>query len=195
MKKIIALGLAIVMAFSMVACGGNANEGGSEDNSQAVVVDENLMSVEITLPASYWEDSDETVEQYAERMKNEGTFKEVTVNENGSVTVKMSKADHKKLLNEVKDQLTSMFPMDGIASIKKLEVNGDVTNCKLIVDQEAFENSFDIFAVLAVAAGVQMYHVYEGNPDAISVIHYIDEASNTEFGSFNLPEGLEAFGQ
>ena len=206
MKRFISIFLALVMSFSFVACGSSApadsttendtqQETTSEETEQKLEVDENLLSVEITLPASYWEGEEETVEEYAARMKEEGRFKDVKANDDGSVTVTMSKSDHKTLLSETRATFETMFPLEGIASVKSLEINDNVTDCRLIVDKTGFENSFDSFAVLGVAISVQLYHVLEGEPDTVTVIHYIDEASGEEFGVFNVPEDLNKIGE
>lgn len=192
MKKLLSLILVGIMTFSMVACG-NGDTSGAEVSSagRPVEVEENLLTVEITLPASFWEDSEETVEEYANRMKDEGKFKDVTANSDGSVTVKMSKADHKKMLEEFKAEIVSMFPDESYPSIYRIEINDDYTDCRLIVNQAAFENSFDGIAILGVSLGAQMYHIFEGEPDAVTVIHYIDEETNTEFDTKTIPNDVK----
>ena len=132
MKNICTFLLAVIILLSLTACGSSASttspaasdnadntatvesgEASAEENqseqqtsSGAVQVDEGLLNVTITLPASYFEDmTDFDPDTYA----NEQGFKEVVVNEDGSVSITMSKSKHNELMAEMKANLDQTF--------------------------------------------------------------------------------------
>lgn len=121
MKKLV---LASVAALTLVACGDNDSkkeETTKVENSEKLVVDKNLTNVELTLPASFFED--QTKEEIEEAAKKKGV-KKVKVNEDGSVYYKMSKATHKEIMSEMKkaveEGMDSLVNDEDFASFKDI---------------------------------------------------------------------------
>ena len=110
MKRLLAAILVLAMVLSLCACGEQKTTSQNEQppaesmadttdssESTAIEVDEGLLNVEVTLPASFFEDeSEEEIKAAAE----ENGFSKCTINEDGSVTYKMTKAKHKEMLAE-----------------------------------------------------------------------------------------------
>src|SRR5699024_4809594 len=77
------------------------------ETEESVNDDERQHDVEVTLPASLVEEAqeDEGLEEITEEAKEDG-MKEVTENDDGSLTYKMSKAKHEEIMKELEDDLT-----------------------------------------------------------------------------------------
>ena len=92
-KKIYAIFLATTLALSLVACGGkDDSKKESETNNDKIEVDENLLTVELTIPADFVGET--TQEELNQTAKEEG-LKSITLNEDGSATYVMTKKKHK----------------------------------------------------------------------------------------------------
>ena len=100
-KKLVAMLLVGAMALSSTACGSTPkNEGKSatstdqsSDDGEELKAEKNLLSVEVTLPASLVKDGEAELDEEAK----EAGVKEITKNEDGSITMKMTKEAHKDL--------------------------------------------------------------------------------------------------
>lgn len=115
---------------------------------------------------------EETAKQYVECMKQKKRFKGITLNEDGSVTLKVSKSEYKKMLTELVETIDGLFPNEDFPSIKKVTHNTDLTDFKAYVDQEALENSFDSFSVFELILCILIYHVFEGISGTATVVHH-----------------------
>ncbi|WP_033542881.1 hypothetical protein [Planococcus sp. CAU13] len=170
----------------------------SAEEGEGVNVDKGLFNVEVTIPASFFEGEDP--EQAAADAEAEGVG-EATVNEDGSVTYKMSKARHKELMEELatsmeeaKNEITESgdFP-----SIQSIESSKNYDNFTVNVDREAYENSFDGFATMTLGMIGSYYQIYDG-ADADSfevVIEMADAATGEVFDTITYPEALEEMGE
>ena len=93
MKKTLALLLTIVILLLATGCGSSQTENTSgNNNSDAMEVDENLLTVDITLPASFFENQSE--EEIKEQALENGCT-ECVINDDGSVVYTMTKKAHK----------------------------------------------------------------------------------------------------
>lgn len=199
------------MLFSMmfiVACGSpaeedseetdEANEQGTEmseeEDESTIEVDKGILNVEVTLPPSLFEEDEFT--EIEEEMKEEGNA-DVTQNDDGSITIKMSKKDHKKMLKEMKEDfsktITEIVEDDEFASIQDITYNNDFTELKMIVSREAFENSFDGFATMSLGFGSLFYQAFNGKDLEKEKVHILleDEATNEVFEEITYPDILD----
>lgn len=185
MKKI----LTLFIALSLVLCACSSKE---EKNSDEVQVEKELFDVTITIPASWYESTGAEISQedLDEQYSEEG-YKSATLNEDGSVTIVMSKSQHKKLMEEIEDGIVSSIKElvdDSENSISKIEHNDDFT--KFTVTLSADEVGIvEGFAVLALNIYGGMYHVFNGtNVDNIKTVFYnsngsiIEEYNSSEMG-------------
>lgn len=166
----------------------------TEETSGAVAVDKGLLNVEVTVPASFMEGED--IDTVVAQAKEDG-IKDVKKNDDGSVTYKMSKAQHKEMMREMKTSVTEyvdeLINGEDFASIKNVEYNKDFSKFTLVVDKEAFENSFDGFAAMGLAMSGMFYQVYDGvDAEKLNVtIDTVDQSTGEVFGTVNYPEAFE----
>ena len=107
-KKLVAMLLVGAMALSFTACGSSPKSGNnseastdqSSDDGEGLKAEKNLLSVEVTLPASLIKDGEAELDEEAK----EAGVKEITKNEDGSITMKMTKEAHKELLGSIKEK-------------------------------------------------------------------------------------------
>lgn len=168
------------------------------EEGEGVNVDKGLFNVEVTIPPSFFEGEDP--EQVAANAEAENV-EEATVNDDGSITYKMSKAQHEEMmaelatsLEEAKNDITESgdFP-----SIQSIEASDNYDNFTVNVDREAYENSFDGFATMTLGMIGSFYQIYDGaDPDNYEVIIEMAEAESGEvFDTITYPEALEEMGE
>lgn len=206
MKKMLSL-MFLLMIILLVGCSsGNNTEGelsappaqetkaAAEATDQpAIEVDKNLLSVEITLPASMFEGQD--IDEAIAKAKEDGV-KEATKNEDGSVTYKMSKSDHEKMLTEMKDSFNQTIEElksgETFTSIKDITNNKSYSEFTLIVDQQAYEGSFDAFATFGLGIQGMFYQVFDGiASEKVKVtINVQDESTGTVFDTIVYPQDI-----
>ena len=185
-----------LLSIALVACSTD-NEGNEkkEESNQAVEVDKGIFNVEVTLPASLFEgeDIDETITQ----MKEDGV-KEVIKNDDGSLTLKMSKSEHEKLMDNMESQMKEfvkeMETSEDFTSIQKVEHNKAFDEFTITVDKAAYENSFDGFALLGLAIQTLYYQLFDGvSEDDYEMTVKLKDAETSEiFETIVYPDALEA---
>lgn len=198
---ILVLSLLVISACSDANEVNNNDENTSQDDVQeqeededAIEVDKGLLNVEITLPEMFFED--ENMDEMIEEAKEEG-IKDVTQNEDGTVTFKMSKKDHKEMLREleenVKETVEDIKNDEEFASIVDVTYNKSFTEFTIIADREGFENSFDGFAILGVGMSGTFYQLFSGEDMQTSEVTVFveDEATGEIFEEITYPEAFE----
>ena len=78
-----------------------------EKQEETVTVDENLLDVTVTLPNSFFESFETTAEDYVDSMNegNQKIFKEVKVNDDGSVSITMTKTQYNEFMGEMEKSI------------------------------------------------------------------------------------------
>lgn len=187
----------------LAACSDNNDQNQDTEESaneeSGIEVDKGLLNVEITLPASLV--GEEGMEDFEASMK-ETVDSDITLNDDGSVTVKMSKSDHKKMLEELKEEFVasvdSIIEDESFVTIQDITYNKDLTNIQMIVsDQESFENSFDGFATLSLGIGSLFYQAFDGKDltkDKIT-IEIVDQSTNETIHEIIYPDVLDEMGE
>lgn len=197
MKKLSNAAFLLLMLL-LAACSADEKNRDLDDEKETqeekgVSVDKGLFNVELTLPASLLED--QNVEDVIEEAESEGI--KVTKNEDGSLTYKMSKEQHKKMMSEMKTSLIETIEewkkSEDFASIQDITYNKDFSEFTLVVDKNKYENSFDGLAALGLGMSGAMYQIFNGaDPDDYHVKITIKDASTQEIiGEFNYPEDLK----
>jgi hypothetical protein len=196
MKKVIMFLLALTLLSACSSEDTNQKESDKDSGKkeESVEVDKKLFNVEITLPASMFEDKNfETIQADAK----ENGIKEVTKNEDGSITYKMSKSVHKELLKDIatsiEESVEEMKTSEDYVSIKDITHNDSFSTFTVVVDQAAYENSMDGFATLTLGMSGMMYQLYNGvSEDDYSVkINLEDKTSGKTFDEVVYPDALE----
>ncbi len=172
--------------------------GGDTDpqaSGESIDVEKGLFDVTVTLPASMVELEDPKV--ITEEAREKGV-KEVVVNDDGSVTYKMSRSVHKQMMQDLREsfnQTVADLKNGGdFISIRDVIYNRDLTSITLVVEREAFENSLDSFAVFGLGFAAMYYQLFDGvKAENIKVtINIEDETMGELFQTIVYPDVLEA---
>jgi hypothetical protein len=165
-----------------------------EGDEKGVDVDKGLFNVEVTLPADFFEGEDmETVIANAEK---EGVG-EATLNEDGSVTYKMSKKKHKEMMTEmaksIEDTKKDLLDSEDFQSLQAIETSKNYDTFTVQVDREVFENSMDGFATMSLGLVGCYYQAFNGTePENLKVnIELEDAATGEVFDTIVYPDVLE----
>ena len=163
-------------------------------------VDKGLMNVEITVPAESAEyygfnfESQEEADAYA---KEQG-FKSATLGDDGSVTIVMSKSQHKKtmegLSQKIDEALQEMIGSEDYPNITAVEHNDNYTSFTVTTKSEelGFNESFSVLAFYIYGG---MYNSFNGTPADNIHVDFINEASGEVIDSFdskNMDDGSTA---
>ena len=207
MKRISILLLVVGLMLLLVGCGGKdgasntyeQNDSVTEvENSdlggEAIEVDKHLFSVEVTIPASFFGDDD--LEQIKTEAEQEEGIKEVTINSDGSITYKMTKATHSKMMDDIKKEIEN--------TIQEIKSSGDYPSIidikvesykefTMVVDREKFENSFDAIATLGLGMGSMFYQAFDGvESEAMKVTIHVEDSNTSEvFKTIVYPDDLK----
>ena len=192
MKKLLFVVL-MIFSLSLVGCSSNTEE--KSGDNESVSVDKGLVNVEFTLPASFFEG--ENMDEVIKTAKEEGV-KEVTQNEDGSVTYKMSKSEHKKIMGEMEEEIVSYIEElktgDDYTTINDVEYNKSFDEFTIVVaSEEEYSNAFDSIAVFGLGIQGTYYQVFDGtNIDDVKVtIHLKDESTSEVFHTTVYPDDFE----
>ncbi|WP_208558960.1 hypothetical protein [Marinilactibacillus kalidii] len=159
------------------------------DDEGSIEVDKGLLSTELTLPAELAETFDPADLELTEA--------DVTQNEDGSLTIKLSRAQHQALLDELKQTITQSVEElktdENYQSFKDITFNDDFSEFSVVVDKAVYEEGFDGFGVMGLAISALYYQVFEGkDPENLSsTIEIKDEASGEVFSTIVYPDDLE----
>ena len=194
MKKLL-LGIAIT-SLLLVACGDDEAKKETTNNKeeQGIEVSKNLLDVELTLPADFFDG--QTPEEIEASAKEQGV-KEVKINEDGTVYYKISKSDHKKMMNKletsIKESMEELVTSGDAPSFKEIKYNKDFTEFDVTVDREAFENSMDAFMIFTFAFSGSFYNAFEGEDlhDLKITVNMIDAVTNEVFDTTVFPDDME----
>ncbi|WP_042458965.1 hypothetical protein [Neobacillus dielmonensis] len=193
MKKIMSVLLVATMML-LAACSAEKTENEVKGKEKAVNVDKGLLNVTITLPASMFED--QNVDEAVANAQKEGIT--AIKNEDGSVTYKMSKSNHKEMMEEMKSNVIQTIEEaksgKDYQSIKDITYKNNFSEFTMIVDQAAYENSLDGFAALGLGMSGMMVELFNGvKPDDYKVTIYVkDQATQTVFDKIVYPDALKS---
>lgn len=188
MKRLLAILLSLVISLSLASCGAPSSSLSSStsvddsniSSSQSVVsdldilgdveVDENLFDVEITVPADF---VGETTQEDLDAQAQESDIHSITLNEDGSATYVMSKAQHKKLLEEIaasiNESLSEMSTSGDFPTITNVTANEDFTSFTVTVSANELGLA-ESMSVIGLYMYGGMYGIFSGqNPDNIHV--------------------------
>jgi len=198
-KKITTIILTLILVLSFAGCSqkdsgtnaGNDNGSTTESTSAKIDTDEKLLSVDITLPASMFEGQDMSSFD-ADAYADEQGFSSAKVNDDGSITVTMTKAKHTEMLDEMATSLDTTFAEfvngEDTAYIKEITHNDDFTTVTMKVDKAAYENAFD-FTPLAIGMSVAMYQAFTETEYHVE-INIVDATTGETINSITYPDAL-----
>lgn len=174
MRKVFAAIMAIVMVLT-----------GSIGMAMGVEVEENLFSVEITIPADLIEDM---TQEKLDTIVAETGIKSGTFNEDGSITYVMSKKQHEEILAETKASidavLVEMIETNEEAAFVSIEANDDYTEFKVVLSTDIV-GLVERFSALGFYIYGFLYNAFAGtNVENIAVV-YINQATGEVIETLN----------
>ena len=154
----------------------------SSESSPDSLAEEKLLSVEVTIPAMFYEeDGEEMTQEKVDQTVSDNGFMSGVLNSDGSVTFSMSKSQHDEFLQSLKDSTEEMVVgfVDGdnrIESFTKITYNDDLSEFKVYVDPAVY-TSFDSISAVAFYFAGQYYQLFSGVPydDTEVVIEFINK--------------------
>lgn len=198
MKKMLIV-LLVILLFVVAGCNSNSPDTIAEDNDndstdESINVEKGIFDVTITLPASMVDL--ENIEETIAEAKEKGV-KEVIVNDDGSITYKMTKSAHNDIMqdlhNSFEEMAEELTTSGDFVSIKNIEYKKDFSSITLVVDKSVYENSLDGFAVFGLGIAAMYYQLFDGvQPEKINVLINLKDTNTGEvFGTIIYPDALE----
>lgn len=152
-------------------------------------VDKGLLNVKITFPASMMSDEELDLDEYI----RENDFSAAAFNDDGSLTVTMSRARHEELLGNLRDtieeSLDEMVSDEGPAHVKSYEIKDNYSNIRIMVDAAAYAEAFDM-SLFTMSLLVSFYQTYDG-ADIEYNISIVDEATGEVLDAAIQPDAGE----
>lgn len=149
--------------------------------------DKNLTNIEVTLPASVDDITDEEIEE----LKKEDGYISITRNEDNSITYVMTKAKQKELLEKLEsrfDEFAQTYPgSENFPNVTKLEVNGDfskftITTTATTKDEISLTES--LLATTFYSFG-GAYRGYSCESDTSVTVEYVCDSTGEVIASGN----------
>lgn len=190
MKKFLALLLSVSFVFVVAGCTAGEEQTPSSTSVQSnqphqesenvnsfedldgLDVDQNLFDVEITIPESFL-DEGITQEDLDAEVKESG-FQSATLNEDGSVTYIMTKAQHEEMMAGIKEEinqsLQDMIDPETYPTFVEVTANDDYSQftVKTTSSELGLTESFSVLAFYLYGG---MYHAFNGTQvDDIAVL-------------------------
>ncbi|MGA6192459.1 MULTISPECIES: hypothetical protein [Lysinibacillus] len=198
MKKFLILPLTLLLSILLIACNqdddsGKKTDGADKASEEPLKVDKGLINVEVTIPATLYKGQD--IDSIISEAKNSG-IKEVIKNEDGSLTYKMSKSEHKKMMKELKERIVKsveeLKTSEDFVSINDVTYNKSFSEFTLTVNKEKFEGSFDAIASFGLALAGMYYQLFNGADieDYKVTVNLKDETNGEIFDTMVYPDSL-----
>lgn len=142
-----------------------------------VDVDSGLFNVTLTVPADFI--GEITQEQLDESTKENG-YKSATLNNDGSVTYVMTKAQHQDMMEGIRksidDSLSEMANSEEYPSIVKIEANSDYTKYTVTLNTEEV-GIMEGLASMGLYIFSGTYHIFNGTEPGNINVQYVNEAT------------------
>lgn len=215
MRKVNKWGIgSVVSALIVVGCGGGSDQDSSpqsdespvsevaettvEEGSSEIEVDKGLLSTEIRLPLDLFTAGTEgnvappTEEELRASLKEDGYDIDVTVNDDNTVTYRMSRGEYDRFKKDLKKGVDDSIQeaINNEATIyKAVTYSDDLREFKVTVNRAELENSFSFFA-FSILISASFYQAFTGvgENDRYVVIDYIDEQTNAVFDTYDSRE-------
>lgn len=194
MKKLLAIGIMCAMLLTFTACTSTADNSTTDDTSVSTteptksdMVDENLLPVDITVPASMFSEENPATDELTQEQLDKG-FKSATLNDDGSVTYTMSKSTFKDYKNELKEQTANNLNTlnNDYPCIDSVEFNDDFSEIKINVNKSEYENGMNFFCITVAGFSANIYQAYT-NETVVSNISVIDKDTGDVLNSATYP--------
>lgn len=177
------------LALSLIACGNNENKATNSSDSKTendkIEVDENLLTVELTIPADI---IGETTQEKLDQTAKEEGIKSITLNEDGSASYVMTKKKHREMMDDIKasidEGLKALVGSEDYPNFTKVEANKDYTVFTITTTSTELDLS-ESFSVLNFYVQGGLYNAFNGTPADNIHVDFINAASGEIISSSN----------
>lgn len=184
-KKVLSLLLITTISLSLLACGEKDKTTDNSDSNDKIEVDENLLSVELTIPSDY---VGETTQEELNQTAKEKGYKSITLNEDGSATYVMTKAKHKEMMSELADSInsamTDMVNSGDYPTFTKVEANSDFTVFTVTTTSTKL-NMLESLSAMTFYMYGGMYNAFNDTVADNIQVDFVNADSGTVIGSCN----------
>jgi len=171
-----------------------ASEPTSVDSGD-IEVDRGLLSVEVTLPADFISVGSETPpteEELKEAIAEDGSNMEVTLNDDGSATYRMSRGEYNRILDDLRASVDESVQevIDEEPNIyESVTYSNDLKEFDVVVDREAYESSMSFLSLTLLFQGA-FYQAFAGVPEneRFVIIRTTDAATGEVFDTYDSRE-------
>lgn len=189
-KRLLSVLLMVTLSLSIIACGGSNESTNTEnetsettDENQTIEVDENLLTVELTVPADY---IGETTQEELDAAAKENGFKSITLNEDGSATYVMTKGQHKELMSEMTNEfnaaLAEMVGSEDYPNFTNIEANSDFTNFTITTTSTELDFN-ESFSTMVFYMYGGMYNAFNGTSVDNIHVNFVNADSGENISS------------
>lgn len=189
---VVAAAMVCALATGCSPSGQSSDPRVSPTANAGISVEEKILDVDVTLPASFFNDmTPDEIQAKAE----EAGYKAV-VADDGTVTYTIPKPLHQKL---IADMATSIDESIAEALTSEVSVQGivhdaDFATFTMTVDRAGFEKSMSAsFIPFTLGIAAMFYQAFDGvaQPDRRVVVTYVDGATGEEFDTYVLPDAID----
>jgi len=207
LNKLLALVLSFALVGSAAGCAGTSEgtangsnnstatsentqasdaESDAGDDSEGIQVDEGLLTVDITFPASLYALNDEELTQEAvDAAAAEEGYLSGTLNSDGSATFTMTKLKQQELLDEMKRDFDTTIreTIADYPNVKSITRNDDFSEITIEVTEQDLATGFLAFGFSFTA---YFYQVLDGKEFATDIV-FVDASTGEELSRTSYP--------
>ena len=204
MKKILVLPLLLLFGIIFAGCSADSEkESGDKKEvaadttektsvSKPLKVDKELLNVEVTLPADFFEGED--IDTVIADAKDEG-IQEVIKNDDGSLTFRMSESQQKEILKDMEEEIivfVEEIETDEQLAIKDISYNNTYSEFTILVNPEELESTLDIDADVDLVLMGIFYQLFNGVDPAKNkvTVTYKNESNGEVIDTIVYPDDL-----
>lgn len=171
----------------MIGCSKPDSSNNSSEDYETLKAKEKLLDVEVTLPASLVSDSEDPLDEEAKA----AGVKKIVKNDDGSITLKMTKAAHRQLLSDFKDSIDDgideiLEDKENYPSFDSITYNDDLTEFTVNVDPNTY-NEIQSLAALVFYIEGNIYQALNAVPEnqLATSVNFIDNSCGEILHSYS----------
>ncbi len=168
MKKLLAIITAATIIFTFTACSSQSKSNdsietssSSTESTKSDIIDENLLTVSITVPASMFDEENPATDELTQEQIDSG-FKSAQLNDDGSVTYTMNKKAFINYKNELKEETANTLNTmnNDYPCIDSVDFNDDFSEIEINVIKDEYENGMNFFCIAVAGFTANFYQAY-----------------------------------
>ncbi len=150
-----------------------------------VEVEKNLFSVELKIPADFM---GETTQEELDKTAKEHGYQSITLNDDGSATYIMTKAQHEELMQEmvqnINSELEKMIGSEDYPNFTKIKANDDFTSFEIRTKSKKLDLNESISSLVFYTFG-GMYNIFNGTKAENVHLDYINDKTDKIIESYD----------